>query len=148
MRETMSFKRGDIVKVMSKWAIFTPFDIWHYGVVVGENEIIHFNMAKPRLSIIIIKSNIRRFINGGTKLQVCSLSEVNKKFSAEEIATRAEESVGTNFGGFNFFKNNCEHFVNWCANGNLYSSQSIFLANKRNYMMKKTVLGKLLSILL
>jgi len=51
------------------------------------------------------------------------MSEGSRKLSYEETAILAESMIGSDFGGYNLIKNNCEHFANWCANGEAYSNQ-------------------------
>lgn len=124
MMNTKKYSRGDIIKVWSLWSLVSPVNIWHYGVVVGEDEVVHFNLSDDN-GICIIKSNFERFINGGSSLKRCSISELNKKYTGEEVATRAEAHIGTDFGGYNLISNNCEHFANWCACGERFSNQIV-----------------------
>lgn len=35
----------------------------------------------------------------------------------EEIIERAQSKLGSNFGGYDLYKNNCEHFASWCVTG-------------------------------
>lgn len=117
------YKPGQIIKVYSKLSHISPVPIWHYGVVVGENDIVHFNLVAEDIEIRIIRTDLQQFVNGGTRLQVCQISELNKQLSEKEIISRALSCVGTDFGGYNLLTNNCEHFANWCASGDRFSNQ-------------------------
>ena len=44
--------------------------------------------------------------------------------------------LGKNFGGYNFFTNNCEHFTTWRANGKYSSCQVIFRNEEENILEK------------
>lgn len=43
--------------------------------------------------------------------------EYGRPFSANETVSRAMKNVGTQFGGYNFFGNNCQHFAVWVRYG-------------------------------
>ena len=120
------FKPGQIIKVYSKLSYISPVPIWHYGVVVGENDVVHFNLIEEVADIRIIRTNLHKFVSGGTQLQVCQISELNKKYSDEEVVARALALVGYDFGGYNLLTNNCEHFAMWCKSGKYRSKQVYF----------------------
>lgn len=122
MSSNTNFSRGDIIKVKSVWSNISPIPIWHYGVVVGDDKVVHFNLT-DEFDIRIIKTNLHKFIGAGTSIKLCMMSELNREFSKEATASRAESCVGSDFGGYNLITNNCEHFANWCANGSTYSNQ-------------------------
>jgi len=117
------YKPGQVIKVYSKLSHISPVPIWHYGVVVGKDDVVHFNLVSEDIEIRIIRTDLNRFVNGGTRLQICQISELNKKLPEEEVVARALSLVGSDFGGYNLFTNNCEHFANWCASGDCFSNQ-------------------------
>lgn len=118
-----NFKRGDIIKVKSLFTNIVRYPIWHYGVVVGNDDIVHFNLNTDEIDMKIIRTDLKTFIHHGSYLQKCEMSSLHTNFTPDEIARRAISKVGTNFGGYNLFTNNCEHFANWCATGDCYSNQ-------------------------
>lgn len=117
------FVTGDVIKVYSNLSHISPVPIWHYGIVTDEDEVVHFNLAEENMEIRIIQTDINRFVNGGTRLQICQISAMHKKYSPEEIVYRALSQVGSDFGGYNLLTNNCEHFANWCSCGEKFSNQ-------------------------
>lgn len=117
------FKAGQIIKVYSSLNHISPVPIWHYGVVVGTDDVVHFNLVSEDLEIRIIRTDLKRFVGGGSQLQVCQMSELNATFDRDTIIARALSQVGTDFGGYDLIKNNCEHFANWCICGSKYSNQ-------------------------
>jgi len=52
---------------------------------------------------------------------------VNYKYERETVVKRALNKVGSDFGGYDFLRNNCEHFAYWCATGERTSRQVFFL---------------------
>lgn len=120
------FSIGEIVKIRSVWSHIAKFPIWHYGVVVDNNEVIHFNLDLDVFQIRIVKTSLEEFVGRGSDLQICKISNFHKIFDAEEIMKRAYSVLGTDFGGYNLFENNCEHFANWCASGETFSNQIPF----------------------
>lgn len=120
---THNFKKGDIIKIQSVFTKIVSYPIWHYGVVVGDDDIVHFNLNASEADIRIIRTNMRKFIGSGESIQKCEMSSLHACYSPNEIANRALSKVGSDFGGYDLFTNNCEHFANWCASGECYSNQ-------------------------
>ena len=119
--------RGDVVKVFRKL-----IPIWHYGVVTGEDEVVHFRDG------LIIKTDFEVFIKGDyDTFQKCNLSETNRLYNNEKTAQRAESCVGTDFGGYDFLNNNCEHFANWCISGDKYSTQVFIKSEEEHSVLEK-----------
>ncbi|HDR4513816.1 lecithin retinol acyltransferase family protein [Bacillus cereus group sp. TH150LC] len=92
----------------------------HYGIYDGEGWVYHFtgdSIADARIRYTTLKE----FEKGG----MAYIEEVySDKFDAEEIISRASSQVGSDFGGYNLSKNNCEHFAYWCVTGIRRSSQT------------------------
>ena len=118
-----NYVEGDIIKVKSIYSKIAKYPIWHYGVVVGHNDVVHFNLNAKKCNIEIIRTSLEDFVGSGENLRKCPISESHKKYSSHEIARRALSKVGTDFGGYNLETNNCEHFANWCASGICFSNQ-------------------------
>lgn len=94
----------------------------HYGIALDDGTVIHF---RGKLQYIHAKAWVQRtscaaFCQGG---HIYPAYDVPFAFPPEEVARRALRQVGSNFGGYHFLCNNCEHFVNWCANGRRISRQ-------------------------
>ena len=121
--------RGDIIFV-SRYNVYGDFLYMksaeglyrHYGVDVGNDQVIHFrnNKGESTSSARIIITSSKEFAQND-KIEKCY--RVNYKYSSDEIVQRAYSELGSDFGGYNLINNNCEHFANWCANGKKTSSQ-------------------------
>lgn len=110
--------KGDIIRVSIIRK--TGFGPEHYGIYDGEEGVYHFTGDKPKDATVCFTS-LDDFKNGGTAFIENILC---KKYDPDEIIRRAQSKVGTNFGGYNLIKNNCEHFAYWCATGVRRSSQT------------------------
>ena len=94
----------------------------HYGIDLGDGTIVHF---RGKLHYIHANAWIQRtdydgFAQGG---QICYADDVRLAFSQDRIMDRALSQVGSDFGGYHFLCNNCEHFTHWCACGKRISRQ-------------------------
>ncbi|MCU5424664.1 MULTISPECIES: lecithin retinol acyltransferase family protein [Bacillus cereus group] len=93
----------------------------HYGIYDGDGWVYHFtgdSISNARIEFTTLKE----FEKGGTAY----IENVyNAKYDAEEIISRASSQVGSDFGGYNLLKNNCEHFVYWCVTGVKQSRQTL-----------------------
>lgn len=101
----------------------------HYGVYVGDNEVVHFNTDKDGKSRIIKTSLIRFALC--SKVNKCYVTEYT--YDLELVACRAESKLGSNFGGYDFITNNCEHFTSWCACGERISIQAFIYEDARTF---------------
>ena len=136
MFKTQHFEIGDIIKMKSVWTHIAFYPIWHYGVVVGCDQVIHFNLDTEIFEMKIIKTSIDKFLGLGSKLQKCNISEIHRNFEPYEVVERAYSALGTDFGGYDLLKNNCEHFANWCASGNKFSNQVPFAESDHSFTEK------------
>lgn len=113
------------------------FSYTHFGIEVEEGMVIHYivpsiRQAKQRE---IVYDSIEMFEKDGiTEV----MNDTNYKFSRDEIVERAYSMLGTEFGRYSIFVNNCEHFAMWCATGEKLSNQSKFI------VMIRTIRDKLL----
>jgi hypothetical protein len=111
-------EKGDVIYVpVGRRFGFAPL---HYGVYDGYGGVFHFNGLTPAEACIHY-SLLAEFAKGG----VVSVDPCLKAFSPNEIGERAMNKLGDDFGGFNLFTNNCEHFAKWCATDVRQSSQII-----------------------
>lgn len=127
--------------------IFRFLTYKHYGIDVGDNQIIHFHCS----SIINIHKGI---------ITLCSPEEFSKDgiiqvdhavvslYSPEEVALRAESMLYSNFDGYHITTNNCEHFSMWCATGLRIGKQNLlYEAWKRSLSYPSLAKKKALSAL-
>lgn len=125
-----TFAVGTVIRVLHT-LLGIPY--YHYGVVVGDDDVVHFNIdfdcddEEELVNVRIIRTDMDDFSGLGIYIVENDLmSEMDTVYSPEEIAERALSKVGSNFGGYNLVTNNCEHFANWCATGNRTSRQVFF----------------------
>ena len=97
----------------------------HYGVDMGDGTIVHFrgNLRFIQADAWIQRTSVREFSQCD---KVYIAKEVCYCFPPDEVVCRALSMVGTDFGGYNFLSNNCEHFATWCACGRRISQQVMF----------------------
>lgn len=110
--------KGDIIRVSILRG--TGLIPQHYGIYDGAGWVYHFtgnSIADARIQY----TTLTDFEKGGKAYVEKVYSE---KFHAEEIIRRAASKIGSDFGGYNLLKNNCEHFSYWCVTGIRYSSQA------------------------
>lgn len=98
----------------------------HYGVYVGNNEVVHFSADKEnRISAkkaFIQKTTLSDFSEKGN-LQAEIPADNSMCFPPNEVVKRALSNVGKGKGEYNLVFNNCEHFANWCKYGTKISNQ-------------------------
>ncbi|MGG2197546.1 lecithin retinol acyltransferase family protein [Paenibacillus validus] len=97
----------------------------HYGIDMGDGTVVHFTGDEGLLSPLhtIRVTSMDEFLKGGVKRVDLVVAY---KFDLEEVAERALEHVGSDFGPYCLFRNNCEHFAFWCATGKRTSRQVFF----------------------
>ena len=104
----------------------------HYGIYVGKNEVIHYTQGQDEKGIIE-KVSLKIFANGcAVSIQT---SFPTKRRSKRNTALKAlelyymEEGV-QNWTDYHYLNKNCEHFANFCATGEKWSTQSYFTRKK------------------
>ena len=127
------FEPGDVIKMKSLWTYIATYPIWHYGIVVEDNQVIHFNMNVEVFAMKIIKTDMETFLGAGSQLQKCFMSDVHSDYTPKKIVERAYSVLGTDFGGYDLVTNNCEHFANWCASGDKFSNQVLFSEGNHSF---------------
>ena len=120
----IDFKYPEIAKALLSYR--------HYGIGIGNSEVIHFS-DDSLASEKIIKFSLAEFSKG---VEIKECFRVSYKYPAEEIVERANAELDTDFGGYDFLKNNCEHFTSWCASGKRTSSQVGFLDDDQDVVEK------------
>lgn len=114
-------KIGDILKVEIK------NNIYHYGIYLGNDEVIQYGLAKDFLNtkkedVEVLISSMDEFLNGKMALvRVYSFKEKLKKNKVDKIISLAKARLKEK--KYDPINNNCEHFVNECVFNKHYSSQ-------------------------
>jgi hypothetical protein len=91
----------------------------HHGLYVGDGRVIHYagfadGLSKERIEI----TSLARFSDGhGISIRKHSSRLYKRKKSVERALNRLGENA------YNLLFNNCEHFVNWCIEGEHNSPQ-------------------------
>lgn len=107
----------------------------HYGIEVGDGTVVHFTGKGDHYTdpCWIQHTALADFLAGGKK-EVDLV--VDYAFDRRTVVARAFSQVGTDFGGYDFWQNNCEHFAFWCATGQKISRQVFFLADDASVLEK------------
>ncbi len=111
-------KEGDVVWVQR-------IGYKHFGIYVGEDNIIHYTSTDNRENTIM-QTNMSFFLQKKTHWFVIDFDELTNisnwsVFSAEETVKRAKSRLGED--KYNLVVNNCEHFAFWCKTGISESDQ-------------------------
>lgn len=77
----------------------------HHGLYVGDDNVIHYSEGRVRFG------SIEEFSNG---IEI-EIMDSRIRHSTDEVIVRAYSRLGEE--NYNLVFNNCEHFVNWCRNG-------------------------------
>ena len=104
----------------------------HYGVYVGKNEVIHYTQG-PDEKGLIQRDTLEVFANGcvvsiRTKFPTKRRSKRNTALKALEFYYMEEEVEY--WADYHYLNKNCEHFANFCATGEKWSTQSYFTSRK------------------
>jgi len=104
--------------------IFRFLTYKHYGVDVGNGNIVHFHCPSilKAHQASIARCTTEEFSKDGV-IEIENF--IDPGFSPEEIACRAESMLHSNFDGYRVKNNNCEHFSTWCATGVRVSKQDL-----------------------
>lgn len=81
------------------------FGYSHHALAISDDEVIHFQNGE------VVLDSIADFAKGGTIHTVNTPRLYNK----DNVIIRAYSKLGTR--DYNIIFNNCEHFVQWCLNG-------------------------------
>ena len=110
--------RGDILFAVRWCGTF-----FHYGVYIGNNQVIHYNTKDQGdytwAHNSIIKTSFDDFACGDPVY----IEQRDNNTSNEDTARKAEELLGSGLNQYNLATNNCEHFCSLCRYGNKFSEQ-------------------------
>lgn len=105
-------KIGDHLKISK--ALYS-----HHGIYAGDNTVIHYSGLSDGIQTGPIEEiSFSRF---SAENEYTVVDHDNRKYSREESVLRAQGRLGEN--AYSVTGNNCEHFVNWCIDGDHKSSQ-------------------------
>lgn len=91
----------------------------HHGIYIGDDSVIHYSGLSDGIqSGPVEEVSLKEFCAGNSYDVVC---HDNRKYSREDSVERAKRRIGEN--AYSVTGNNCEHFVNWCIDGNHKSGQ-------------------------
>ena len=86
---------------------------YHHGIDAGDGQVIH--MSREHGGIVCTSYN--EFADGKRVHTENSPRDYDRK----QVLKRARSRLGE--GGYHLLNNNCEHFANWCRNGQQCSRQ-------------------------
>lgn len=91
----------------------------HHGICIGDGLVIHYaGFAREMASGAIEIASLDEFA-GGNPVEV--VPHPSRRHSRSESVDRAFRRLGEDW--YNLVLNNCEHFVNWCIDGEHASPQ-------------------------
>ena len=108
-------KKGDHLKVDKGFYS-------HHGLYIGSNKVIHYTGFANGMSSGPVKITTVDDFSFGSEIQI--VEHTNEKYSVDKAIQRAKSRIGEQ--DYNLILNNCEHFVNWCLEGDHFSYQTFF----------------------
>lgn len=111
--ENETFNEINPVLLPGDHLVVSRFLYTHHGIYVGCGLVIH-NLNK----FGIVQDTLEKFTSGS---DIIIRDHPNARYSRNEIISRAFSLLGKN--EYNLATYNCEHFVNWCIDGDHYSRQ-------------------------
>jgi hypothetical protein len=106
----------------------------HHGIYIGNGKVIHYSGLAEGLSFGRIEITTLDEFSGTTGYEI--VKHENMKYSSNEIVNRAKSRLGED--AYHLITNNCEHFVNWCIEGN-HDSEQAFISKPFNKGKKKEI---------
>jgi hypothetical protein len=133
---------GDSILVTPAFGLIPG--LYHYGVYVGNREVIHVQKQG------IVKWDLEKFRENRTKVKIDQLLPLPHEIDnprlmekrRELITTTAESMVGEEWK-FNALSENCESFTNWVTTGKMHSPQGTVFRNSM-FLYGATVFGYVL----
>lgn len=91
----------------------------HHGLHIGDGQVIHYpgldETHRPRPVEV---ATLDRFADGKP---IFIKRHIDRRFDGPSAVARARQRLGA--CDYHLFANNCEHFVNWCIDGDHHSDQ-------------------------
>ena len=120
---------GSVVFVKRKWGLYK-----HYGVYIGHGQVIHFSGEEGHeidaSRAKIIQTSLQGFLKGG-QLRIQSDIGRPEPLPKAEIVRRAKSQLEK--CDYDLWKNNCEHFANWCRYG---EKKSVRVDNAKKWLRR------------
>ena len=91
----------------------------HHGIYIGDNLVIHYSGLSGGMQTGPIEETSLYKFCSGNYFEVAKHDD--REYSREESVSRAERRLGED--AYSVTGNNCEHFVNWCIEGDHSSRQ-------------------------
>lgn len=91
----------------------------HHGIYTDDNIVIHYSGLSDGIQNGPIEKTSLSDFCAGDEYEV--ITHNDRKYSREQSVLRAQSRLGED--AYSITGNNCEHFVNWCINGDHKSSQ-------------------------
>lgn len=111
-RDHYGFKRGDHLVSGRFW-------YEHHGIYIGRGRVIHYAGLSDGLSgAPIVKTSLAAFANGH---EIEVQPHGGRRYGRRRTVERARSRLGEDC--YSVIFNNCEHFVNWCIEGEHRSDQ-------------------------
>ena len=108
---------GDHIRVRRKLGYF------HHGLYLGNGKVIHFHAREfIKTAAIICVTTLEEFAGENGVVEIVPHRN-DECFSPYMTVKRAIGYLHSNWGGYAFFTNNCQHFANWCKTGVRKSEQ-------------------------
>ena len=115
----------------------------HHGIFVGEGQVVHYAGLTHRLRGGPVELVSVEAFTRGHSLWV--ISEHFANFPPAEVVMRARSRIGED--RYHLFKNNCEHFCEWCLRAESRSYQvDRLLAAPRRVLWPASLLMRIVSL--
>ncbi len=114
-------QKGDAVRIKLG-------NIYHYGILIGENEIVQFGLppnTRQDLNgkdVKVCVSDVQTFVKSGFLERGIPEKKDGKKRRPNQVVEYAKSQIGR--GDYHILYNNCEHFVYECLFGQKKSEQT------------------------
>lgn len=93
---------------------------WHHGIYVGGGQVIHWvKKDRSKTEGVVKQTSFQVFADGQPVRR--SSDHPARTYDPLESIRRAESWLGRD--DYKLISNNCEHFVNWCIDGEKKSDQ-------------------------
>ena len=105
----------------------------HHGVYVGDGKVVHYaGLSRAWLARPVEEVSLAEFAQGRA---IWVQPHMNPRFAPEEIVARAKSRVGED--DYRVASNNCEHFCEWCVQGESRSRQIDALRRKPEHIRNR-----------
>lgn len=107
----------------------------HHGVYVGNGKVVHYaGLSRVWSARPVEEVSLAEFAQGRP---IWVQPHTNPRFAPEEIVARAKSRLGED--SYRIASNNCEHFCEWCVQGESRSRQIEALRGKPRHLRNQCV---------